>query len=94
MLFINKPNGMTPLEVVNKIKTQNLELINKKITYAGRLDPLAHGLLLLLVGEETKNRNAYLSLRKIYEFEMILGFETDTYDILGYLKKQKSNNPQ
>lgn len=53
------------------------------MTYAGRLDPMASGLLIVLAGEETKNKEKYLALSKEYESEVLFGFSTDTYDILG-----------
>lgn len=53
------------------------------MTYAGRLDPMASGLLLVLAGEECKNKDKYLRFDKEYEFEVLFGFSTDTYDILG-----------
>ncbi len=53
------------------------------MTYAGRLDPMASGLLLVLAGDECKNKEKYLALDKEYEFEVLFGFATDTYDILG-----------
>ncbi len=53
------------------------------MTYAGRLDPMASGLLLILAGDETKNKEKYLNLGKEYKFEVLFGFNTDTYDILG-----------
>ncbi len=87
IINVYKPKGMTPLEVIEKLRISNPELKNQKISYAGRLDPLAHGVLLLVVGEETKQKAAYLSLPKTYEFEIILGLETDSYDVLGYLKE-------
>ena len=86
VLNVYKPKGMTPLEVIEKLRITYPELKDKKISYAGRLDPLAHGVLLLVIGEETKQKEKYLALPKTYEFEMIFGLETDTYDILGYLK--------
>jgi len=89
LLTVYKPSGMTPLEAIKKIKLLKVELTNKKITYAGRLDPLARGLLLLLIGDEAKQKSSYLSLPKTYEFEMIFGLQTDTSDILGYLKEIK-----
>ena len=58
------------------------------MTYAGRLDPMASGLLIILAGEETKNKEKYLSLDKEYEFEILFGFATDTYDILGKVTKK------
>ncbi len=53
------------------------------MTYAGRLDPMASGLLLILAGDETKNKDKYLGLDKEYEFSVLFGFATDTYDVLG-----------
>lgn len=51
--------------------------------YAGRLDPMAEGVLVVLVGDENKRREAYLSLNKEYIVEILFGFETDSYDMLG-----------
>jgi tRNA pseudouridine55 synthase len=53
------------------------------MTYAGRLDPMAEGLLLILIGDECKNKEKYLGLDKEYEVEILFGVSTDTYDILG-----------
>jgi tRNA U55 pseudouridine synthase TruB len=53
------------------------------VAYAGRLDPMAHGVLILLVGNENKMRDKYEKLDKEYKFQCILGVGTDTYDILG-----------
>ena len=53
------------------------------MTYAGRLDPMAEGLLLVLSGNELANKDKYLGLQKTYEFEILWGFETDTLDVLG-----------
>jgi len=53
------------------------------MTYAGRLDPMASGLLLVLSGEEVKKKEKYLKLTKEYELSVLFGFSTDTYDILG-----------
>lgn len=87
ILLINKKEGETPLEALENFRTKNkkYEDASKKIrmTYAGRLDPMASGLLLVLVGEETRNKEKYLALDKEYEFEILFGFATDTYDILG-----------
>uniref|UniRef100_A0A6B2LGH2 tRNA pseudouridine(55) synthase n=1 Tax=Arcella intermedia TaxID=1963864 RepID=A0A6B2LGH2_9EUKA len=47
------------------------------------MDPMAHGVLILLVGEENKKRKEYEFCTKDYTWEMVLGWQTDTYDILG-----------
>lgn len=53
------------------------------LTYAGRLDPMAEGELLILIGDECKHKEKYLDLDKEYEVEIVFGIETDTYDALG-----------
>lgn len=58
-------------------------LANAPLTYAGRLDPMASGALLILIGDECKKRDRYDRLDKEYVFEILFGFESDTGDILG-----------
>lgn len=81
--LVNKKEGQTPLESLEVFRVKNKIPLDVPMTYAGRLDPLASGLLLLLSGEECKNKQKYLNLDKEYEFEVLFGFKTDTYDILG-----------
>ena len=76
-----------PLECIQRFKNENPEYLNEKMTYAGRLDPMAKGELLVLVGEECKKKDKYLGLDKEYEVDILFGFSTDTYDILGLIKK-------
>ncbi len=85
LLNVYKPIGKTPLQVIEKIKEVMPEYKEAKMSYAGRLDPLAHGVLLLMVGEGIVKRNHYLDLPKTYEFTMLYGVATDTYDYLGLL---------
>lgn len=88
MIFLNKKEGETPLGALESLRQKNIKRYkNIKMTYAGRLDPMASGLLLLLLGEETKNKEKYLNLEKNYEFKVLFGFSTDTYDILGKVTK-------
>lgn len=53
------------------------------MTYAGRLDPMAEGELLILFGDECKNKEKYLGLDKEYEVEILFGISTDSHDLLG-----------
>ncbi len=53
------------------------------MTYAGRLDPMASGKLLVLLGDECRRRDKYLGLDKEYEIEVLLDLSTDTGDVLG-----------
>ncbi len=83
VVVINKKEGETPLEAVSLFRKKHKEYKDTSMTYAGRLDPMASGLLIILAGEECKNKEKYLKLDKEYEFEVLFGFATDTYDILG-----------
>lgn len=87
VINIYKPIGVTPLKVINTLKKEKPKLKNIKIAYAGRLDPLAEGVLLLLVEPETKNAKKYQKLDKEYEFEVLFGVRTDSYDVLGVVQE-------
>lgn len=58
------------------------------MTYAGRLDPMASGTLLILIGDECKQREKYDGLDKTYEFDVLFGLETDTSDMLGLVSHE------
>ena len=62
------------------------------MTYAGRLDPMASGVLVILAGDEIRNKEKYLALDKEYNFSILFGFSTDTYDILGKVCKSEYIN--
>ena len=83
MKLIYKPIGQTPLEAIELLRKSDPSLADVRMAYAGRLDPMADGLLVVLVGDECKNRTKYELLDKTYNFTMLLGLSTDTYDILG-----------
>lgn len=85
VIVLNKLIGETPLQAIEKYRTKHSTLKSQKLAYAGRLDPMAEGLLLILVGDECKNRKEYERLQKTYEFEVLYGISTDTYDIMGLL---------
>lgn len=84
MRVIYKNAGETPLEALERLRRERKIDKNTPLSYAGRLDPMAEGLLLVLVGEgENQERGKYLGLNKQYEFEVLFGLSTDTFDILG-----------
>lgn len=58
-----------------------------KMAPAGKLDPMADGLLLVVSGDDLKNFDSYLGLDKEYRAVIILGYQTDSYDILGIPRK-------
>lgn len=82
-----KPVGMTPLQLIEKWRHLNPEYASQTLSYAGRLDPMAEGVLLVLIGDENKRRKEYEDLPKSYEFMMLLGISTDTYDLLGKISE-------
>jgi tRNA U55 pseudouridine synthase TruB len=63
---------------------QNPEFAELPASYAGRLDPMAEGKLLVLLGEECKKQSEYTKLDKEYEVEVLIGMKTDTGDVLGF----------
>ncbi len=82
-VVLDKPVGKTPLAVLTAWKTENPEYEHTPLTYAGRLDPMASGKLLVLIGDECKKRDAYTGLNKEYEVEILFDARTDTGDVLG-----------
>lgn len=93
VLTLYKPVGATPLDVLYELQERNPGYKDVRLAYAGRLDPMAEGLLLVLVGDECKRRDHYQKLDKIYEFEVLFGVSTDTYDILGKITSTKHQIP-
>ena len=88
ILELYKKLGETPLECLHRFKGEHPEYKETKMTYLGRLDPMAEGLLLVLAGN-TRDKEKYLELDKTYEFEVLWGFESDTYDVLGKVSEAK-----
>ncbi len=95
---VYKKLGETPAEAILRFKKENIkenpELDFLPVTYAGRLDPMAEGVLVLLSGEEVKNKEKFLDLPKTYEAEILWGFETDTLDVLGLVELKENNFPK
>ena len=83
MQYVIKEAGHTMVQTMDKFKKDNN--IDKKVCYCGRLDPMARGQVLLLVGDECKNMEKHLGYIKEYEFEIIFGLSTDTDDPMGIL---------
>jgi len=80
VLLINKPSGITSYDVIRILKKK---LHPKKIGHAGTLDPLASGLLIVLIDEATKKSEKFMDMGKRYRVEMQLGIQTDTGDLDG-----------
>ena len=90
IILLDKKEGQTPLEALESFRRKHKEYKDLKMTYAGRLDPMASGLLIILVDDKIKDKEKFLKLDKEYNFEILFGFATDTYDILGKVTESKN----
>ncbi len=86
ILLINKPSGYTSHDIVEIVRKK---LKIKKVGHAGTLDPLAEGLLVILVGRYTKLFQKFSSLDKEYLGIMKLGETTTTGDSEGRIIKAR-----
>jgi tRNA pseudouridine55 synthase len=80
LLVIDKPAGITSHDVVQRVRRLTGE---KAVGHLGTLDPMATGVLPLLLGRMTRLARFYLGTEKEYEGEIRFGFATDTYDAQG-----------
>ena len=87
---IYKPIGQTPNELIEIYKKETKHV--KKVSFAGRLDPMARGTMVLLLNDECKMHDKYIAHNKTYEFEVLYGVRTDTFDVLGILNAY--HNPE
>ena len=80
MLLVDKPSGITSFKIVSFIR-HSLQV--KKAGHCGTLDPLATGLLIVLVGKSTKQQEVFMKQDKVYKAALKLGITTDTGDTDG-----------
>lgn len=84
--LINKASGSASFKTVGVFR----KVLNmKKIGFAGTLDPMASGLLILASGKATKFLDAFHSLDKVYEARVELGKTSNTFDAEGIIKNKK-----
>jgi tRNA pseudouridine55 synthase len=80
VLIIDKPAGLTSHDVVNRVR----RILNQRsVGHLGTLDPMATGVLPLVVGNLTRLAQFYTTSEKCYEGTIRFGFATDTYDAEG-----------
>ena len=77
VLIINKPSGPTSHDIVATIKRISGA---QKVGHAGTLDPLAEGVLVVLVGKATKRQHEFMDTEKEYIAEIHLGGKSNTDD--------------
>src|SRR5690348_17014870 len=96
ILLVDKPDGWTSHDVVAKVrsilKTETGQRV--KVGHTGTLDPMATGLLILVIGSYTKQAEKFSKLDKVYEAEVTLGYNSSTGDKEGELTKVGDKEPE
>src|SRR5437016_3612207 len=80
VLVVDKPSGPTSHDIVARVRQV---LGERSVGHLGTLDPMATGVLALVLGRMTRLAQFYSGAEKAYEGEIRLGFATDTYDAQG-----------
>lgn len=86
LLLVDKPSGPTSHDVVAQIRRR---FRIPKVGHGGTLDPLATGLLVILLGKGTKISERVMGHDKTYEATLRLGVETDSQDADGQVVAEK-----
>lgn len=84
IILIDKPSGWSSFDVIRKLRPV---LGVKKMGHAGTLDPMATGLLIVMLGSTCKQQDNFMGLEKTYEAKVELGFTSDTDDSEGNIIK-------
>ena len=80
VLIIDKPSGLTSHDVVHRVR----QIVGQRsVGHLGTLDPMATGVLPIVLGNMTRLAQFYLKSEKSYEGVIRFGFATDTYDAEG-----------
>ncbi|MFZ5437509.1 MAG: hypothetical protein ACOZAK_00425 [Patescibacteria group bacterium] len=77
-----KPLGRSSHSLAQEIGKKYSE----KATHTGTLDPMAEGVLVVLTDEDRFNKAKFSNWQKTYLFQILVGIETDTHDLLGIVK--------
>ena len=90
VLIVNKPEGITSHDVVGKIRKL---YGTRRVGHTGTLDPLATGVLVILLGRAAKAAEYLVADRKTYRARLMLGLTTDTEDITGKVLSECGDIP-
>ncbi len=85
ILLVDKPMGPTSHDLVNRIRKH---FSIPKVGHGGTLDPMASGLMILLLGRGTKLSDRFLGSDKTYAGSLTLGQETDSLDATGEIQAE------
>jgi tRNA pseudouridine55 synthase len=89
LLLVDKPTNMTSHDVVGSLRKI---LRHKRIGHTGTLDPIATGLMIMVIGEATKLSDYLMAEDKAYTVDIRLGVRTDTLDREGAVVESKPVN--
>ncbi len=94
-LLLDKPRGLGSTQAVAAVKRNLREggYAKTKVGHGGTLDPLAEGVLPIALGEATKLAGRMLDARKVYDFTIQFGEETDTLDTEGTVTARSDRRP-
>ena len=92
-ITLEKKVGETPLECLKKWHATEPTLAGVPLAYAGRLDPMASGRLLVLIGDTCKNQESFHNLDKAYTCEILFGVSSDSGDVLGIISEGDVRTP-
>ena len=87
ILLVHKESGITSHDLVDSLRKITGQ---KEVGHSGTLDPIAEGLMLILLGHGTKLSNYLLNNDKSYFLSFCLGAETDTLDCTGQVLSKKT----
>ena len=79
MFALDKPLGPTSYQALCALRELVPSLHGAKLGHAGRLDPMAEGLLTVLVGDENRDVHRLRALPKTYELDVLLGVGSDSF---------------
>lgn len=82
-IYAWKHEGELLSELLERMRNEFNISPDSPITYAGRLDPMAEGVVLLLIDDAVHEKDSLLGLSKTYDVELLFGIESDTEDALG-----------
>ena len=85
IVLLNKSKGISSFKAINKLKWI---IKSNKVGHAGTLDPIAEGLLIVMVNNATKFSDNLMKKDKEYFVELELGYETATYDTEGEITEK------
>jgi tRNA pseudouridine(55) synthase len=92
--FVWKNRGETLATLLERFRNEKDLDDTVLLTYAGRLDPMAEGLVPVLAGDDRFNKDKMLGMKKTYEVEILFGVSTDTQDPLGIIEEVKFSQPK